>query len=319
MKRRILLLACAVLAACATARAQTPWHPTRPVTLVVPYAAGGGTDATARAVAKRLSQLWAQPVVVENHPGADGLIGSRRVMDAKPDGYTLLLQVPGIVLTPFMPGLKGVDPLAALEPVSAVSESPAAIVVSGKLPVKTLPELVRYCQGARRPCTLATGESTARLSGRQLASDTGLHDLVIVNYRGTSPIVQDLIAGNVDIAFTGLTAALPHHRAGTVRIIATQGRRRAAAVPDVPTTAQAGYPQFLSLTWYGMFAPKGTPAAITHGIVAALREAVQDPDVRAALAAAAAEPVVNTPEDFAAQVREERERLGALVRRYPLE
>ncbi|RYY50586.1 MAG: tripartite tricarboxylate transporter substrate binding protein, partial [Comamonadaceae bacterium] len=109
------------------------------------------------------------------------------------------------------------------------------------------------------------------------------------------------------------------HKAGTLRILATQGTKRAAALPDVPTTAEAGFPQFQSVTWYGIFAPKGTPAAVQDGIVTALREAVKDPDVQKTIASAGAEPVVNTPAQFGAQVREESERLGALVKRYPLE
>jgi len=303
-----------------TAAAQAaPWRPDRSVSLIVPYAAGGGTDATARAVAKQLGVLWKQPVVVENLPGADGLIGTRRVMDAKPDGHTLLLQVPAIVLTKYTPGLKGVDPLAQLTPVTAVSQSPAAIVASAKLPVKTLPELFRYCQKAPQPCSIASGETLAKVSAKQIAAEVPLPGLITVNYRGTGAIVTDMIANNVNFAFTGITAALPHHKAGTLRILATQGRQRAAALPDVPTTAEAGFPQFQSVTWYGLFAPKGTPATVQQGIVAALREAVKDADVRKTIATAGAEPVVNDPAAFAAQVREESERLGELVKRYPLE
>ncbi|MDW3685167.1 tripartite tricarboxylate transporter substrate binding protein [Cupriavidus sp. CV2] len=295
------------------------WRPDRPVTLVVPYSAGGGTDATARAVSKQLGVLWGQPVVVENLPGADGLIGTRRVMEAKPDGYTLLLQVPGIVVTRYTPGLKGIDPLARLDPITAISQSPAAVVASAKLPVKTLGEFVQYCKTVAKTCSLGTGESLARISGKQLAAEAGLPNLIIVNYRGTGAIVTDMIANNVNLAFTGITAALPHYKAGTLKILATQGHKRAAALPDVPTTAEAGYPQFQSVTWYGLFAPKGTPAAITQGVVAALREAVKDPEVQRTIAAAGAEPVVNSPAEFAAQVRQESERLGALVKQYPFE
>jgi tripartite-type tricarboxylate transporter receptor subunit TctC len=311
-------LAAALLLANA-AQAQPAWKPDRPVTLVVPYAAGGGTDTTARAVSKQLGVIWNQPVVVENLPGADGLIGSRRVMDAKPDGYTLLLQVPAIVVTKYTPGLKGIDPLARLEPVTAVAQSPAAIVASAKLPVKTLPELIQHCRTRREPCSLATGESSARINAKQLAAEAAVPNLITVNYRGTGAIVSDMIANNVDFAFTGITAALPHHKAGTLRILATQGPSRAAVLPEVPTTAEAGFPQFRSVTWFGLFAPKGTPAPVTAGIVAALREAVKDAEVQKTIAAAGAEPVVNAPAAFAAQVRDESERLGALVKRYPLE
>ncbi|MFT3778424.1 MAG: tripartite tricarboxylate transporter substrate binding protein [Ottowia sp.] len=315
-----LLAGAALMLMAQPASAQSaPWRPDRSVSLIVPYAPGGGTDATARAVAKQLGVLWKQPVVVENLPGADGLIGTRRVMEAKPDGYTLLLQVPSIVLTKYTPGLKGIDPLAQLTPVTAVSQSPGAVVASAKLPVKTLPELFEYCQKTPQPCSIGSGETSGRVAAKQIAAEVPLPGLITANYRGTSAIVTDMIANNVNFAFTGITAALPHHKAGTLRILATLGRQRAAALPDVPTTAEVGYPQFQSVTWFGLFAPKGTPVPVQQGIVAALREAVKDAHVRQTIASAGAEPVVNDPADFAAQVREEGQRLGALVKRYPLE
>jgi len=309
----------ALMLTAGAALAQGVWKPDRPVTLVVPYAAGGGTDATARAVSKQLNVLWGQPVVVENFPGADGLIGTRRVTDAKPDGYTLLLQVPAIVVSKYTPGLKGNDPLAQLEPVTAVSQSPSAVVVSGKLPVTTMAELVHYCKTSAEPCSLASGESLARILAKQLSAEAGLPNLIAVNYRGAGAMVTDMIANNVNIAFTGITAVLPYHKAGKLRIIATTGDKRAAILPDVPTTTEAGFPRFQAVTWYGIFAPKGTPQAVTQGIVTALREAVKDASVQSIVAAAGAEPVVNSPAAFAAQVRYESERLGALVKLYPIE
>lgn len=317
--RATLALAATAMSGASMAQAQPAWKPDRPVSLVVPYTPGGGTDATARAVALRLGKLWGQPVVVENMPGADGLIGTRRVMEAKPDGYTLLLQVPSIVVTKHVPGLKGVDPLARLTPVTAVSISPAVIVASAKVPAKTLDEFIRYCKTAATPCSLASSESLARVSAKQLAAEAGIPNLIVVNYKGTAAIVTDMIANNVNMAFTGITAALPHYKAGTLKIFATQGRKRAAALPEVPTTAEAGFPQFQSVTWYGLFAPQGTPTTVTQGIVSALREAVKDPDVQKTIAAAGAEPLVNTPAEFAAQIREDSERMDALVKLYPLE
>ena len=301
-----------------TAQAQpTGWKPERPVTMVVPYAAGGGTDATARAVSRRLGEIWGQPVVVENLPGADGLIGTRKVMDARPDGYTLLLQVPAITVTKYLPALKGVDPLAQLDPVTAIATSPAAIVASARLPVKTLPELFAYCK--QQPCSIGTGESLARIRGKELAAEGGMPGLIVVNYRGTGAIITDLIANNVNFSFTGLNAALPHHKAGTLRILATQGKTRPKVLPDVPTTTQAGYPQYRSVTWYGLFAPKGTPADVKRGIVAALHEAVKDANVKKTIATAGAEPLVNSPAEFEQMIREDGEDLAGLVKKYPFE
>lgn len=302
-----------------TGWAQPVWKPGHPVTLVVPYAPGGGTDTVARAVSRQLAEIWGRPVVVENLPGADGLIGTRRVMDAKADGSTLLLQVPAIVLTKYTPGLKGIDPLARLQPVTAVAQASNALLVSGKLPVKSLAEFVQYCRRPGQRCSVATTDNQSRVMSRQLVSEEGLDNTVIVNYRGTGAIVTDMIANNVDIAFTGIAAALPHHKTGTLRFIATTGDRRAEALPDVPTTAEAGFGRYRSINWFGVFAPSGLPPAAAQGLVVALREAVKAPDVRKTILAAGAEPLVNTTAEFTAQVREESERLGALVKRYPLE
>ena len=303
-------------AACAQ---DAPWRPAKPVTIVVPYAPGGGTDTVARAVARQLGVLWNQAVIVENVPGADGLIGTRRVMDAHPDGSTLLLQVPSIALTRYTPGLRGIDPLQRLQPVTAVAQASNAIVVSGKMPVKTLAEFVAHCQRAGQRCSLGTTDNQSRLLSHQFVAESKLSDAVVVNYRGTSAVVSDLVANNVNLSFTGIAAALPHAKAGTLRFLATTGDRRSAVLPEVPTAKEAGFGQYRSLNWFGVFAPVGMPAPVTQAIVAALRDAVKDGDVQRTIAAAGAEPVVNSPAEFAAQVREEGERLGSLVKRYPLE
>ena len=303
----------------AAVQAQTVWKPDRPVALVVPYSPGGGTDATARAVSRQLSVQWGQSVVVENMPGADGLIGTRRVIEARPDGYTLLLQVPSVVLMKYTPGMKGLDPLARLEPVTVVAQAPNAFVVSAKLPVKTLPELFEYCKTSLKPCSMGAGENIGRMNGKRLAAESGWPELIVINYRGTSAIVPDLISGNLDFAFTGITAALENHKAGTLRFVATQGLKRAAVLPDIPTTAEFGYPQYDSVSWFGLFAPKGTPEAVLQGIVAAIREAVKDADVLRAISAAAAEPVASASAEFAAQIREEAKKMDALAALYPIE
>ena len=309
-----LLAAAALLG---TAHAEEGWRPTHAVTLVVPYNPGGGTDATARAVAKRLTMLWQQPVVVENVGGADGLLGTRRVIDAKADGYTLLFQVPSLVLIKYQPSLKGIDPIARLDPVSAVATSPPAVVMTAKLPFKTLAELVAYCRA--HACNAGSGENISKVQARQFAADFKLPDMEIVSYKGTAPIVSDLVSGNLTLAFTGITAALPLHQSGRLRILVTQGATRAQALPNVPTSEEAGWAGSRSLTWYGMFAPKGTPAAATRAIAASLKAAANDPDVQHAIALAGAEPAFTTPDVFARMVREDDARFGVLAARFPFQ
>lgn len=313
--------ACAVLAPIlAFAQPSNPdWKPSRPVTLVVPYAAGGGTDATARAVARSLGERWGQPVLVENVGGADGLIGTRRVMDAKPDGHTLLLQVPSLLLMQYQSSLKGVDPTSRLEPVSALAMSPTAVVVGGKLPIHSLKELVDYCRKPNAGCSAGSGENSSKLRARLFADHWGLKDMPVVSYRGTSPIISDLVAGTLTVAFTGLTAALPLHKTGQLRIIATNGDTRASALPDVPTSVEAGWPDAYSVTWYGVFAPKGTPQPVVEAIATALRESGKSPDVLQAFALAGADPRFSTPAEFAAQIRRDNALLSARAAKYPLD
>jgi tripartite-type tricarboxylate transporter receptor subunit TctC len=310
----------AVLPLCsAYAQVQPDWKPERLVTLVVPYGAGGGTDAIARALAKRLGVQWDRSVVVENVPGANGLIGSQRVMEAKPDGYTLLVQVPGIVLTKYTPGLKGIDPVAKLQPISVVMDAPNVLVSSARITARTLPEFLTVCR-SKPSCSLATVDSTGRVLGLQLAAEAPVENLIIAPYRGAGgAMVTDLIANNVDFAISGLTAVLAHQKAGTVRVLATMGTKRSAALPEVPTSAEAGLPRLISVSWVGLFAPQKTPSHVVEAIAAGIREAVTDKDVSLAIQATGGQAVGSSTADFAARLRVEDERLAKLVGRYGLE
>ena len=311
-------VALAALAVPAQAQSQAPWKPDHPVTIVVPYVPGGGTDTTARATARLLGELWGQPVLVENVPGADGLIGGRRVMDSRADGYTLLLQTPAIVLTKHAPGFKGADPLTHLKPVTNIAYSPGVIVANGKIPANTLPELFAWCKAAATPCSMGTGENVAKLFGREMQAEA-LPNLIVVNYKGTAAIITDMIANNVNFAVTGITAALPYQKAGSLKIIASQGTQRVSAAPDVRTVVETGLPQYEYTTWFGLFAPRETPAAVAQGIYVAVKEVMRKPELQKTIAMAGAIPLVNTPEEFAAQVRKEDERFTGLAKRFPLD
>jgi tripartite-type tricarboxylate transporter receptor subunit TctC len=312
-------LLCPLGALAQTKSSPASWKPNRPVTLIIPYNAGGGTDATARVVARRLAEIWQQSVVVENLGGADGLIGTRKVMDATPDGHTLLMQVPSLLLMKHQSSSRGIDPLSRLEPVSAIAMSPAALVVSGKLPVRTFSELIAYCRQPGHTCAAGSGENSSKVRAKHFADQFKLKELVVVNYKGTGPIVTDLVAGNITMAFTGLTAALPLHKTGQLRVLVTNGDQRASALPDVPTSAEGGWPDSYSVTWYGVFAPKGTPAAVTTSIAQAIRETGKYEDVQNALRLAGADPRFSTPKEFAAQIARDDAMLSARVAKYPLE
>jgi tripartite-type tricarboxylate transporter receptor subunit TctC len=317
--RRRAVAALTVAACLPLAVLAADWKPDRPVTLVVPYSPGGGTDAQTRVVAKELQQIWGQPVIVENVPGADGVIGTRKVIDAKPNGLTLLVQLPSLTLIKHLPTFKGSDPLAQLAPVSAFSALPGVVTANAALPVKSMEQLVRYCKSAATPCSVGTTENMARLQARIMGEENALPTLVVANYKGGGQMITDLVANNISFAIAGSTAVLPFVKTGALRVVMTMGDKRSAVLPDVPTAIEAGYPSFDATTWYGLFAPKGTPAEVQEGIAAAVRQAVKREDVRKSLFTIGAEPVGNTPAEFAAMVQREAKRIDAQVKRFPLD
>ena len=299
--------------------AQIAWKPTKQVTIVVPYSPGGGIDATARAAAKQLSVIWGHPVVVENLPGADGAIGGRRVMESRQDGHTLLIQVPALLLSKYTPGFAGPDPLSRLEPVTVISKASNAVVISGKLQSKSLPEFIHYCKTSLNPCSFATGDTTGKFFMKKFVVEADIPNAIIVNYKGGGALVADLLSNNVNVAFTGLYPTLPHHKIGTMRILVTTGVKRAASTPDVSTAIEAGLPDFVSENWVALFAPKGTPSNIINGVADAVREAVTDPETIKVLVSLSAEPIVLTPAAFQLQLQEEVQRTAIMARKYPLD
>ncbi|NUZ06602.1 tripartite tricarboxylate transporter substrate binding protein [Piscinibacter koreensis] len=312
----LVTLAAAPLAA---AHAAPAWKPERTVTLVVPYAPGGGTDAQARALAVELQRIWGQTVIVDNTAGADGLIGTHKVIDAKPDGLTLLVQLPSMTLIKHTPTFRGVDPLARLVPISAFSTLPGVVVANAALPVRSMADVMRYCKTAAPPCSLGTTENTARMQARTLATEGGLPNLIVANYKGGGQLITDLVGNNVKLGIMGVTAVLPHHKAGTLRVVLTQGPRRSSVLPEVPSAVEAGLPAFDSLTWYGLFAPKDTPPGVVQAVADAVREAVKADALRKSFATIGAEPLGNTPAEFAAMVHADEARFGALAKKFPLE
>jgi tripartite-type tricarboxylate transporter receptor subunit TctC len=296
-----------------------PWKADRPVTIVVPYAAGGNVDGVARAVAKSLTAATGQPVVVENYPGADGLIGTRRVMDAAPDGYTLLLQVPALTVTRHLPGLKGIDPVAGLAPVSSILETPTLVVGTPKLPVQNLREFVQHCQKAAEPCSAGAGEALGRVRAKILAGQGPIPNLISVNYRGTNPIITDLLAGRVSLSFINIPSVLPHYKEGKLKVLAVQDTKRSPLFPDVPTVVEMGLPQLLSVTWFGLFAPKNTPPAVLNGIHKALLAAKDQPDLQRTATAGGATLMISSPAEFAKQVKQDEKVWGEVTQRYPFE
>jgi tripartite-type tricarboxylate transporter receptor subunit TctC len=283
----------------------------------VPYSPGGGTDVMARQVAKELTKQWNQPVNVENHPGADGLIGTRRAIDAKPDGHTFLVQLPSLVLIRHLPSFKGVDPATQLMPVTAYSVLSGVYVANAAIPGNTLGEVVAHCRTAATPCSFGTTENTARLRLQMLATE--LPSMIVVNYKGGGQLINDLLGNNVNIGSMGYTAVLPHMKSGTLKVLMSSGKQRSPVLPDVQNSIEAGFPQLTSETWYGLFAPLGTPPEIAQSVAAAVKEALKDESLLKSFSILGATPIGNTPEEFARMIKEESDRLSELVRRFPIQ
>ena len=313
----LVLAFIAALGAASIAHAQATWKPDRQVTLVVPYSPGGGTDAQSRAVARELQRFWGQTVIVDNTAGADGLIGTRKVIESKPDGYTLLVQLNSLTLLKHLPTFKGTDPVAQLVPVSAFAALPVVVVANAKLPIKTVAELTSYCKA--NPCSFGTTENVARLQAQMYKAETGIDNLVVVNYKGGGQLITDLVANHVNVAIMGITAALPHYKSGALRVLASAGKKRSPVMPEVPSALEAGMPGMDEPIWYGVFAPKDTPANIVQGIAAAVREAVKGDEVKKTFATLGSDAIGNSPAEFATMVKDEGDRMGALVKRFPIE
>ena len=313
----LVLAFIAALGAASIAHAQATWKPDRQVTLVVPYSPGGGTDAQSRAVARELQKIWGQTVIVDNTAGADGLIGTRKVIESRPDGYTLLVQLNSLTLLRHLPTFKGTDPVTQLVPVSAFASLPVVVVANAKLPIKTVAELTAYCKA--NPCSFGTTENVARLQAQMYKAETGIDNLVVVNYKGGGQLITDLVANHVNVAIMGITAALPHYKSGALRVLASAGKKRSPVMPEVPSALEAGMPGMDEPIWYGVFAPKDTPANIVQGIAAAVREAVKGDEVKKTFSTLGSDAIGNSPAEFATMVKEEGDRMGALVKRFPIE
>ena len=280
-----LLGFCSSLVPTAQVAAAVP-YPQRPVTVVVPASPGGGTDAVARVMAEALSRALGQPFVVQNQPGANGLLGNAWVARAQPDGYRLLFTYGAtLMVNPLLYRHPGYDPLRDFEPVAQIGRGGTLLLVSTRLPVHTLDEFVRYAR--RRPnqlsyCSWGQG-SGGHLAMASLLQDARL-DLVHVPYKSSAACVNDLLGGQVGAAFADATLALVPVREGRLRALAVSAEERLPALPQVPTMNESGHP-FTAYSWMGLFAPAGTPAAIVKQLNSVLNRCLQQPAVRQRLAA----------------------------------
>lgn len=318
MKR--LLFRAAALAALALAplAAGAQAWPSRPVTLVVPYPAGGPVDVSARLVAQKLQASLGQPVVVENKPGAGGNIGADFVAKSAPDGYTLVMAAIAThainpVLYPKIP----YDPIRDFRPIALVVQVPNVLVLNNDVPAHSVRELIELLKKNPGKFDFASGStgSTGHLAGELFKQMTGTF-MVHIPYKGAAPAVTDLLAGRVHLMFDNLASALPNIRSGKVRALAVTTLKRTSFLKDVPTLDESGLKGFDMTTWWGVMAPAKTPEPVVERLSAGIEAAIRAPDVKERLAAMGSEtPAVRTPAEFAAFVEKELRTYAPLVKR----
>jgi tripartite-type tricarboxylate transporter receptor subunit TctC len=293
-----------------TASAQ---FPSKPVRIIVPYTPGGGTDIISRQLATKMQESWGQQVLVENRPGADGIIGTEVMVKSPPDGHTVAMVVGAHVVNAVLKAKMPFDPIADTTAVSLVATSPWVIGVYPGVPAQNLRELIAYARANPGKLRFGSSESSSRLAGEQFKQAAGV-DLVHVPYKGGAQIVQDMLGGHVEVGFTSVLTFLPHYKSGKIRILAVGGKTRAGAMPDVPTAAEAGLGGYETYVWYGMYAPKATPRSVVARIQQEIARIVRLRDSGERLAALGADAVASTPEEFAAFTRAEYEKFAKLVK-----
>ncbi|MGE0804183.1 MAG: Bug family tripartite tricarboxylate transporter substrate binding protein [Burkholderiaceae bacterium] len=308
------LLAGGLVCPGASVLAQTAAWPSRPVRLVVPFAAGGSTDVLARLLGAHMAQTWGQPVVIDNKTGAGGVIGADLVAKSPPDGYTLLLTITSMIqaaaLNPKLP----FDPFKDFVAVSQIGYSQSLLLVPAALPVKTVGDLVTLSKTGKGLSFASFGTGTSpHLYGELLNMRAGTR-LVHVPYKGASLAINDLISGQVDAVFVDMGSARPQLGTGKVKPLAITGERRASFLPDVPTMAESGYPGFEPNGWFGLFAPAGTPADIVARVTAEAARIVKLPEVAERFAALGVTPLGSTPDQFAAMLRADAPKWARIVR-----
>ncbi len=300
--------------------AQAQDYPARTVTLVVPYPPGGGVDAMARVVAERLSAALGQQVVVDNRGGGGGLIGTRAVQKAAPDGYTLLLGHTGTIsINPSLYANAGYDPRKDFAAVGMIASMPVVLIAHPSFPARSIADVIALAK--KEPGKLNVGTSAVGTGGYMSAesfkSVAGI-DVAIIPYKGTAPVMNDLLGGHVPVAFGVIPPALGNIQAGKLRAIAVASPTRTALLPDTPTFSESGMPGFEAVLHYGLLAPAGTPRPIVDKLNAELRKLAANDDVKKRIAAEGGDPLTSSPEEYAADIDREETKWSTLIRRLNL-
>jgi tripartite-type tricarboxylate transporter receptor subunit TctC len=311
------VIGCAGLALVLAASAQD--FPSRTITVVVPFAAGGPTDTVARLIGQSMTKTLAQTVIVENSGGAGGTIGVEKVARAKPDGYTLLLMHIGISTSPSLYRNLRYDPQKDLEPIGLITDVPMTIIGKKDFPPKDMKELITYVKANKDKVTYANAGvgAASHLCGMLLLSAIQA-DVTTVPYKGTGPAMTDLIGGQVDFMCDQTTNTTPQIKGGKVKAYAVTTRKRVASLPELPTVEESGLKGFEVAVWHGLWAPAGTPKAAIDKLTKALQTALKDPSIIAKFAELGTEPVAQdraTPAALRAHLKSEIEKWGPIIKK----
>ncbi len=322
MRLPILAAVLSSLAAAATvSTAAATDYPVKPVRLIVPFAAGGGNDAVARTIAQRLSVQLGQQVVVDNRAGAGGIVGAELAAKSAADGYTLFLGGVGShAINPSVHRNLPYDPVKDFAPVSLIASAPLILVVHPSVAANSVAEFIALSRAQPDAINYASNGngSSSHLAAVMFERMSGTR-MTHVPYKGLSPALVDLLSGQVQAMFSSVVAILGHVRAGKLRALAVTGERRLPLIPDVPTIAEAGIPGYQAGSWYGILAPAGTPPQIIRKLNAEIVKAIREPEMQKAFALEGAEPIGSSAEQFAAHIRAELDRLGAVAREAKIE
>jgi tripartite-type tricarboxylate transporter receptor subunit TctC len=296
-------------------RAEAADYPTRPITLIVPYPAGGGNDVIARLVAAKMSAILSQPIVIENRGGAGSTVGTRDVARSAPDGYTLLIATSSLAINPSLYPDVAYDPKKDFAPIGLIAASPNFVLVNPSVPAHSVAELIALAK--KEPGKLdfaSTGTGTSTHLAAALFARMADVTFTAVPYKGVAPAVTDLLGGQVALMFCPMASVVGQVRGGNLRAIAVTGTKRSPLFPELPTVAESGLPGYAAELHYGLVAPAGTPPEVIAKLNAALDNALADGDLRQRLAADGTEVLPGTPEVYAADIASEEAKWGAIIK-----
>ena len=315
MKSIRWLLAAALFASTGAMGQGAAQFPNKPIRMIVPFAPGGATDYMARTIAQKMSESMGQPVVVENKPGANAIVGTDAVAKSAPDGYVLVLCAFGHATNPYLLTKMPYDTLKDLAPVTLLVTGPLMLAVNPSIPGNSLRELVTYMKANPGKLNYASGGSgsSQHFAGELFQSMTGTR-MVHIPYKGTAPAYVDLLSGQVSMIFDNMVTALPQVKAGKMKALGVSSAQRAEQAPDVPTIAEAGVPGYETGIWHGFLTTGGTPRDIVAKLNSEIVRAVHSPDVKAAFLSRGLVPVGNTPEQFDAFIRNEMSKWSKVIK-----